>query len=101
LPAALRHLDPGPFDLDRKRDAGGPKILYPPDGAAVAWDGREVPLEATGGRGPLRWLVDGRPLAMGQPRRTLYWRPDGLGFARLTIIDADGRSSRATVRLTP
>jgi penicillin-binding protein 1C len=101
LPMALRHLDPGPFDLDRKREAGGPRILYPPDGAAVAWDGREVPLEATGGRGPLRWLIDGRPLAAGVSRRTLYWRPDGLGFARLTVIDADGRSSRATVRLTP
>jgi penicillin-binding protein 1C len=101
LPAALRRLDPGPFDLDHKRDAGNPKILYPPDGSVVAWDGQDVPLEASGGRGPLRWLVDGRPLAPGQPRRTLYWRPNGPGFARLTVIDADGHSSRATVRLTP
>ena len=56
-------------------------------------------LEAAGGHGALRWLVDGRPLAPAVPRRALYWRPDGLGFAQLTVIDAQGRSARATVRL--
>jgi penicillin-binding protein 1C len=101
LPTALRRLDPGPFDLDRKQEAGGPKILYPPDGSVVAWDGREVQLEAAGGRGPLRWLVDGRPLPAVPLRRPQYWRPSALGFARLTVIDSEGRSSRATVRLTP
>ena len=78
-----------------------PKILYPPDGAVVSWDGAEVPLEAAGGRGPLRWLVDGRPLAPAASRHALYWRPDGPGFAQLTVIDAQGRSARATVRLAP
>ncbi|TMJ72024.1 MAG: hypothetical protein E6G73_13790, partial [Alphaproteobacteria bacterium] len=34
-------------------------------------------------------------------RRALYWQPDGPGFARLTVIDAQGRSARATVRLAP
>ena len=29
----------------------------------------------------------------------LYWRPEGLGFAQLTVIDAQGRSARATIRL--
>jgi penicillin-binding protein 1C len=99
LPARLRHLEPGPFDNSRAGDPGAPKILYPPDGATVAWDGAALPLEAAGGRGPLRWLVDGRPLAPAATRRPLYWRPDGLGFAQLTVIDAQGRSARATVRL--
>jgi membrane carboxypeptidase/penicillin-binding protein PbpC len=35
------------------------------------------------------------------PRRTLYWQPGDIGFARLTVIDAKGRSARATVRLAP
>jgi len=39
------------------RDTDGPKILYPPNGAIVAWDGTALPLEAVGGKGPLRWLV--------------------------------------------
>jgi penicillin-binding protein 1C len=100
LPAALRRLDPAPFDAGRRRDAGGPKILYPPDGATVAWDGAALPLEAAG-KGPLRWLVDGRPLPPAQPRRTLYWQPAETGFVRLTVIDARGHSARATVRLAP
>jgi penicillin-binding protein 1C len=101
LPPALRRLGPGPRESGRGREGGGPKILYPPDGAIVAWDGAALPLEAAGGRGPLRWLVDGRPLPPALPRRTLYWQPGEIGFARLTVIDARGHSARATVRLAP
>ena len=36
---------------------------------------------------------------LGKPRRTLFWRPGGPGFVRLTVIDGAGRSARATVRL--
>jgi penicillin-binding protein 1C len=100
LPAGLQRLDPGP--LERVvQDVGGPKILYPPDGATVEWHGEGVPLEASGGRAPLRWLADGKPLPQGPPRRTPYWSPSGVGFAQLTVIDAAGRSARATVRLSP
>jgi penicillin-binding protein 1C len=100
LPPALQRLDPGPLERT-VRDAGGPKILYPPDGATVEWHGEGVPLEASGGRAPLRWLADGKPLPEGRVRRTLYWNPSGIGFAQLTVIDAAGRSARATVRLSP
>jgi penicillin-binding protein 1C len=101
LPPALRRLDPSPHEAGRGRDAGGPKILYPPDGATVAWDGTELPLEASGGSLPLRWLVDGRPLPPAPSRHPVYWQPHDPGFARLTVIDAGGRSARATVRLAP
>ena len=100
LPLALRRLDPGPAE-HVGRDAGGPKILYPPDGSIVEWHGEEVPLDAGGGSGPLRWLVDGRPLPPGAPRKELFWKPAGIGFARLTVIDAAGHSAHATVRLAP
>jgi penicillin-binding protein 1C len=100
LPAGLQRLDPGPFERVAQ-DAKGPKILYPPDGATVEWHGEGVPLEASGGRAPLRWLADGKPLPEGRPRRTLYWSPGGAGFSQLTVIDAAGRSARATVRLSP
>ena len=63
--------------------------------------GEEVPLEVSGGKAPFRWLVDGKPLAAAQPRRPIYWQPDGVGFAQLAVIDAEGRSARSTVRLSP
>ncbi len=100
LPAKLQHLDPGPAER-AGRDAGGPKILYPPDGSTVEWHGEEVPLEASGGSAPLRWLADGKPLPPGEPRRAFFWDPAGVGFTRLTVIDASGRSAHATVRLEP
>ena len=50
LPAGLQRLDPGPAER-AGRDAGGPKILYPPNGATVEWHGEAVPLEASGGAG--------------------------------------------------
>ena len=100
LPPRLQRLDPGPAER-AGRDAGGPKILYPPDGATVEWQGEDVPLEASGGRAPLRWLADGKPLPPGEPRRELFWNPDGVGFTRLTVIDSAGRSAHATVRLEP
>ena len=100
LPPRLQHLDPGPAER-AGRDAGGPRILYPPDGSTVEWHGEGVPLEASGGRGPLRWLADGKPLPPGEPRREFFWSPGGVGFTQLTVIDAAGRSAHATVRLEP
>ena len=101
LPPGLQRLAAEPRDGGRKGDEGGPRILYPPDGSVVAWTGQELPLEAAGGNGQLRWVVDGRPLPPAKPRRTLFWRPGGMGFIRLTVIDGAGRSARATVRLVP
>ena len=109
LPPGLRDLAAEPRDVAHRSNSGGPRILYPPDGSVVAWAGQELPLEASGGSGQLRWLVDDRPLPLGEPggkpggkpRRTLLWRPGGLGFIRLTVIDGHGRSARATVRLVP
>ncbi|HWB48264.1 MAG TPA: penicillin-binding protein 1C [Stellaceae bacterium] len=100
LPAGLQRLDPGPAER-AGRDPGGPKILYPPDGSIVEWHGEAVPLEASGGTGPLRWLADGKPLPPGEPRQELFWAPVSIGFARLTVVDAAGRSAHATVRLQP
>jgi penicillin-binding protein 1C len=99
LPARLQRLDAGP--LPRAAAPEGPKIVYPPDGALIEWRGEELPLEATGGKRPLRWLVDGRPLPPTPPRRPIYWQPAGVGFARLTVIDDDGKSAHSTVRFSP
>jgi len=53
LPPRLRRLELGALAQAASR-AGGPKIVYPPDGALIEWRGEEVPLEAIGGKQPLR-----------------------------------------------
>jgi penicillin-binding protein 1C len=100
LPSRLQRLDAGPPPR-ASPSTEGPKILYPPDGALIEWRGEEVPLEAAGGKRLLRWLVDGKPLPPPAPRRPIYWQPEGVGFAHVTVIDSDGRSAHSTVRLSP
>jgi penicillin-binding protein 1C len=100
LPARLRRLDPGPL-APASSQTGGPRIVYPPDGALIEWHGEELALEAAGGKQPLRWLVDGKPLPPDLPRRPVYWLPEGSGFVQLSVIDAQGLSAHSAVRLSP
>jgi penicillin-binding protein 1C len=101
LPPRLQRLDPGTHETGRGPNAGGPRIVFPPNGAIVAWDGTALELEAAGGKGPLHWLVDGHPLPPATERGKPQWQPDGVGFAHLAVVDALGRSAQATVRLAP
>jgi penicillin-binding protein 1C len=88
LPPRMRTL--GPY----AETSGGPRIAYPPADARIELANREaVPLNAMGGHGRLRWLVDGRPLDGNQ------WVPDGAGVARLAVVDEAGRSTSVTVRI--
>ncbi|MBL0901600.1 MAG: penicillin-binding protein 1C, partial [Reyranella sp.] len=74
--------------------SGAPRIAYPPPDARIELGAREtVALDALGGTGRLRWLVDGRPL------EGTTWTPDGAGIARLAVVDEAGRSSSVTVRI--
>ncbi len=73
---------------------GGPRIAYPTANSKIELGPRDaVPLSANGGSGSLRWLIDGRPLDGSQ------WKPDGVGEARVAVVDDQGRSSAVTVRI--
>ena len=76
-----------------------PRIAFPPNGATVSLDDpkkpQALPLKAQGGREPLRWVINGSPLESPNG----WWTPDGEGFARITVVDADGRSDTAQIRL--
>jgi len=93
-------------------------IAFPPDGAVVELKHtalaktaetttktvaktiyERLPLAADGGRKPLKWLVNGRPIESRPHRRQTRWTPDGEGFVRITVIDADGRVASAVTRL--
>jgi penicillin-binding protein 1C len=56
-------------------------------------------LKAQGGVLPITWLVNGAPVGSATPRRQSLWRPDGAGFARVSVIDAMGATDSVTVRL--
>jgi penicillin-binding protein 1C len=79
-----------------------PRIMFPPDGARLELVGagpEPLALKVAGGRGPLTVLVNGVPLAGQSTRRTVFFRPDGPGFVRLTVMDARGAADSVTVRL--
>ncbi|HVZ51119.1 MAG TPA: penicillin-binding transpeptidase domain-containing protein, partial [Pseudolabrys sp.] len=80
-----------------------PRIMFPPDGARLELSGGPVPdslpLKIAGGRAPLTVMVNGVPIPGASGRRTLFFRPDGPGFVRLTVMDARGAADSVTVRL--
>lgn len=83
-----------------------PRIAFPPNGAVVSLDNpkkpQALPLKANGGRAPLRWVINGLPLASESLLGAdTWWTPEGEGFARITVVDADGRSDTSQIRLKP
>lgn len=107
LPPPLRHIR-----QDRPKTIAATAIArlaiaFPPDGARVdlglvggagASESR-LALKAQGGALPLTWLVNGAPVGDAGLRREADWRPDGAGFARITVIDARGDTDSVSVRL--
>ncbi len=75
------------------------RLVFPPQGAVLAEGEARVTLRAAGGRRPLVFLVDGRPLAHEAAKREAAWSPEGPGFYRVTVLDADGISAAAQVRV--
>jgi penicillin-binding protein 1C len=82
-----------------------PRIMFPPNGARLELspgaDGAVDPvaLKITGGASPLTVLINGVPLDRAGQGRTVFFKPDGPGFARLTVMDARGQVDSVTVRL--
>lgn len=108
LPPRLRRFGPGQeggvHDTLARALEPPLAITFPPDGAildldATATANASLPLTAEGGRKPLRWIVNGRPLSSPAHRRRADWRPDGLGYAEITVIDSEGHTARSQILL--
>lgn len=110
---ALPGWDGGPAAMLRRASAGpvaagtafAPRdplrLVFPTPGvSAERRDGAPLVLEARGGKRPLLWLVDGKPLARGGAlTRTALWTPDGPGHARVTVMDAAGAAASVVVEV--
>jgi penicillin-binding protein 1C len=106
LPVGLRHFSPDRASPMHAGSGSPPRILFPPDGAVVEWraeDGTHggLPLKAEGGSKPLAWIVNGEPVetATLAGKSNGAWQPDGDGFARIAVVDAEGHSAQVRVRV--
>ena len=101
LPPPLQYFNP---DKTMGAVAAAPRIMFPPNGARLELNGSRddpepVALKLAGGRGALTVMVNGVPLPAPRGRHTVFFRPDGPGFVRLTVMDARGASDSVMVRL--
>jgi penicillin-binding protein 1C len=85
------------------RSGAGPRLIFPPDGSTVVADAYGPSARgfvlAAGGSG-LSWYVDGAPVGLDPVSGKPLWKPAGPGFYRISVVDADGRSVEARVRVT-
>jgi penicillin-binding protein 1C len=80
-----------------------PAIAFPPNGAVLPLPGAKdkeqvITLKADGGKAPLTWLVNGALVGSFDRFAAATYRPPGEGLARVTVVDADGRSDSSEIR---
>ena len=100
LPLPLQRFRPGMLAGDTNDAA--PRIVFPPNGTRLelaAGPDSKMALKISGGVQPLTLLVNGVPSTSESGRRTLFFTPDGPGFARLTVMDARGVADSVVVRI--
>jgi penicillin-binding protein 1C len=99
LPLPLQRFRPGMLAGEASDTV--PRIMFPPNGARLELGqaGTEMALKISGGMKPLTLLVNGVPRPVETSRRTLFFTPDGPGFARLTVMDARGVADSVVVRI--
>jgi penicillin-binding protein 1C len=80
-----------------------PSISFPPNGATVPLPAanakdKTIMLKADGGREPLTWLVNGELIGSFDRFQPALYLPEGEGIAKVTVVDAQGRSDTAQIR---
>ncbi len=80
-----------------------PTISFPPNGATVPLPApdakdKDIQLRADGGSGPLTWLLNGQLIGSFDRFQPVMVAPPGEGFARITVVDSNGRSDSSEVR---
>ena len=105
LPPPLRRLRQDALRSFAAPETAPLRIAFPPDGALIDLSLKEgardqpLALKALGGSPPFAWFVNGEPVGEADLRRHSAWKPDGAGFAHVSVTDAKGASDAVTVRL--
>ena len=97
LPQPLRHFRSRTAAFEPGAEA--PAIGFPPDGSEVELLPEGLMVKVEGGKAPFTWLANGLPVSTGQTARETMLAALGRGFITLSVIDAQGRSARTSVRL--
>lgn len=98
LPPPLRRFrPPGAALADTAPDA--PELAFPPDGAEIETPSGRLIVKVRGGRPPFTVMANGTPVALAQPLPETEIAVPATGFVALTVIDAEGRSASARIRL--
>lgn len=105
LPPPLKHFRPDRPMVASRAPREKLKISFPPQNAEIELVGKDEPvaLKAEGGKLPLIWLINGQPIATPHHKRISFWQPGAgeEGFAKLSVIDADGQADEVLIRLRP
>jgi penicillin-binding protein 1C len=76
------------------------RVLFPPGDTDLAFDpDTPIDLRAAGGAPPYSWLADGVPLPSAPDGEHPVWTAAAPGFFHLTVIDREGKSASADVRV--
>jgi penicillin-binding protein 1C len=106
LPPSLRvftRQETAPAQAEQAAQLAPPSITWPPNGAVVPLPDshaayRTLQFRADGGKAPLTWLVNGALLGSFDRFAPALYAPSGEGLARVTVVDAEGRSDTSNVR---
>ncbi len=96
---------PQPLQRFRGRNAlfekpvDAPAVAFPPDGSAVEIEDGFLVVKVRDGIAPFTWLANGKPFDVATYERQSILEISGPGFVLLSVIDAKGRSARASVSL--
>jgi penicillin-binding protein 1C len=97
LPLPLQRFRSRSAAFEAAEDA--PAVAFPPVGAEVELLPAGLMVRVRGGTAPFTWMADGVPLAVAMQAREAMLTLPGTGFVTLSVIDAEGRSARAKVRV--
>lgn len=77
--------------------ADAPKLIFPPSGTRLPIENGRLTVKLRDGKPPFTWLANGAPQKTGTHRRETELTGLAQGFSKLSVIDAEGRSSSVTV----